>query len=126
MRRSASRRPADERISPSDCTDQVANPPVAVSYVRVASCPQAANDNATTTMTTVTGDSGGTAMRLATVRARTWFLLREARIPPHTTGIQRSLGLPFSRCAGTPLEWTEGSVEGHQRPRSEGGSSSPQ
>lgn len=40
MSRSASRRPAEERTSASDCTDQVATPPVAVSRVKVASCPQ--------------------------------------------------------------------------------------
>src|SRR5678815_2981360 len=43
MSRSASRRPADERISPSDCTDQVTTPPVAVSRVKLASCPQLLN-----------------------------------------------------------------------------------
>ena len=39
MIRSASRRPADESMSPSECTDHVATPPVDVSRVNEASCP---------------------------------------------------------------------------------------
>src|SRR5690349_5169483 len=36
----ASRRPADERMSPSACTDQVTTPPAGVSRIIVASWPQ--------------------------------------------------------------------------------------
>ena len=126
----ASRRPAEEKMSPSDCTDQVTTPPVAVSRVKAASCPQPA-----VTRATIRVVRGARILRWDIMRRRAvltvfpikglrcsiepscrMYLLAKSRILPQMTGSPQYHVPQCSRRAHISPTRLEDSEEDH-RPR---------